>query len=378
MREPGWIAVAAGSSFAIEARRVIATVGAVAAMIAIGWIDHVTGPDLGFSLFYLIPIAWVAWGYGRVSGTLVALAAAAIWFGVDVMSVPRRSPAVSVWNGLSRLCIFTLVGLLLSALRDERVRLQGMNERLRDQNRDLDAFAGRVAHDLRSALSPITMAPPLLRRAAADAERVLTIADRTERCALKVAAMIDALLAFARTTSISSDQPGPLLPTVTEVLDELSALVARVGATVEVDEIPDVYLRLDAGLLHIVLANVMGNAVKYLDDQPERRVRISGQIDGSFCRIAVEDTGPGIPAHDRDRIFEPFFRVEGTRPPGTGIGLATVQRVLSACGGRIEVDSVVGRGSRFRIWVPLADRRHVGVPTGTPRTQIPEIPARAG
>ena len=113
-------------------------------------------------------------------------------------------------------------------------------------------------------------------------------------------------------------------------------------------------LRCSPGLLHILLANLCGNAVKYHADRTERRVDISARLEDSACQIVIEDTGPGIPKESLDRIFEPFFRVPGSHVPGTGIGLATVRRILDARGGRIEIESEVGRGTRVRIWLPAA------------------------
>ena len=71
--------------------------------------------------------------------------------------------------------------------------------------------------------------------------------------------------------------------------------------------------------------------------------------------MRIDDTGPGIPEAARERIFEPFFRVPGTKQPGTGIGLATVRRILEAHGGRITVETPEGPGCSFIVWLPLAD-----------------------
>jgi K+-sensing histidine kinase KdpD len=70
----------------------------------------------------------------------------------------------------------------------------------------------------------------------------------------------------------------------------------------------------------------------------------------------VEDTGPGISKDVQDKIFEPFFRVEDNRAPGTGIGLATVRRILDARGGRVAVESDKGRGARFTFWLPALEK----------------------
>jgi signal transduction histidine kinase len=121
-----------------------------------------------------------------------------------------------------------------------------------------------------------------------------------------------------------------------------------------IEDVPDVQVACSPGLLHILLANLCGNAVKYLEGQRERRVCISAFVEDLSCRIDVEDTGPGIPASEQDRLFEPFYRVEGTRVSGTGIGLATARRIAESRGGRITVTSTLGHGSCFSVWLPLA------------------------
>jgi two-component system sensor histidine kinase QseC len=68
--------------------------------------------------------------------------------------------------------------------------------------------------------------------------------------------------------------------------------------------------------------------------------------------MEVADSGPGIPRALRERIFEPFFRAPGTSAPGTGIGLATVQRIVTAHGGTIVLESVEGEGTRVRVQLP--------------------------
>lgn len=254
-----------------------------------------------------------------------------------------------------------LVGLIaiwivmLGILRRQGRRLAEHTARLESANEDLDAFASRVAHDLKNALGPIVMAPAMLRQAPGDTAMVLKTADRTERGSLRAVAIVDALLAFSRASqSAEADEASALEPVVRNVAEEVAPLVARLGATLETGELPEVRLRCSAGLLHIVLANLCGNAVKFLEGRPERRVRVSARLDGAGCQILVEDTGPGIPKEALGRIFEPFFRVPGGRVPGSGIGLATVRRIVDARGGRIEIESEVGRGSLVRLWLPAA------------------------
>ena len=72
----------------------------------------------------------------------------------------------------------------------------------------------------------------------------------------------------------------------------------------------------------------------------------------SHSEPSLADSGPGIPADALPHIFEPFYRVEGTRPGGLGIGLATVHRVVEAHGGQVELDTAPGAGTRVRVSLP--------------------------
>jgi signal transduction histidine kinase len=255
--------------------------------------------------------------------------------------------------GLFALVLFGLWGARRIVRYEDQITSYA--KEIEERNRDLDSFAGRVAHDLRNALGPIVMSPHMLRQVSGPSERITAIADRIERCSERAIAIVNALLSFARASQkADANESAPLEVAVKDVREELAPLVAQLDVSVAVENIPKVHLRCSPGLLHIVLANLCGNAVKYLQGQPERRVRLSADIEGTLCRIEVEDTGPGIAKEEQARIFEPFFRVQGTRAQGTGIGLATVRRIVDARAGRIIVESDHGHGSRFIVWLPLA------------------------
>jgi signal transduction histidine kinase len=104
-----------------------------------------------------------------------------------------------------------------------------------------------------------------------------------------------------------------------------------------------------------VLGNIVRNAVKYMGDGARREVRVRVEAtDGSTVRLEVEDTGPGIPRSLGERVFEPFVR-GSSDGSGSGLGLATAKRLVTAHGGRIGFRSQEGQGTLF--WVELPQAR---------------------
>jgi signal transduction histidine kinase len=184
---------------------------------------------------------------------------------------------------------------------------------------------------------------------------MLKIADRIERSSRRANATLDALRAISRGTRVArTGEVGRLRAVLEGAREELSQQAADLNVVLDVGEIPEVCVCCDADLLHIVFTNLIGNAIKFLAGRPERRVRISAQVESSFCWVEVEDTGPGIPRWAHEKIFEPFFRMPDAEVPGEGLGLATVRRIVTARGGRIAVESELERGTRFRVWLPVS------------------------
>jgi signal transduction histidine kinase len=285
-----------------------------------------------------------------------------------IQSLQQSTESVMWIARLVTLVMLVLLGRwMVRRVGDYEGRISEYARRLEERNRDLDAFAGRVAHDLKNAIAPIALAPATLRRLQSNPPRVLEAADRIERSSRRAAAVLDALLAFSRASrAAEADEAASLRDVLRDALDEVAVRAGQLDVAIEVADVPDATIKCSPGLLQIVLANLAGNAVKYLEGCAERRVRIVAAIEGASCRIDVEDTGPGIPKDAHQRIFEPFYRVEGSNAPGTGIGLATVRRIVDARGGEVTVESTVGRGSRFRVWLPLANLVTDGSTRGEP------------
>lgn len=214
-----------------------------------------------------------------------------------------------------------------------------------------------VAHDIGNSLSAVKIHAMVLERTLApgDAEarkrtesiRNLTQQmDRLRQDLLDVAAIEAGRLSFEPGETALAEVVDDVLGTVAGMAVEKSlAMESCVSA-----ELPAVWA--DRERLHQVLSNLVGNAVKFTP--AHGRIRVSAARDGDDVRVAVEDTGPGIPAEHLDNVFDRFWQARSTRRAGAGLGLAIARGVVEAHGGRITARSEVGRGTTFEFTLPVA------------------------
>jgi signal transduction histidine kinase len=166
---------------------------------------------------------------------------------------------------------------------------------------------------------------------------------------------------------------------VREAIDRSADDAARAGVRVETSiarDVPDVLG--DAGSLLAAVQNLIGNAVKYAGD--DRWVHVAVAVVASprrEVRIAVADHGAGLDADERRLVFEPFFRgrhAVSHQIHGSGLGLSLVRRIVDAHGGRVELDSELGRGSTFTMCLPAAPDSpmpHRQAPRAEPNASAP-------
>jgi signal transduction histidine kinase len=247
--------------------------------------------------------------------------------------------------------VAAIVAYRASRRHDEVLRER--NELLSDRVAELDRFAGRVAHDVLSPLSTIATALPLLRNPSDP--RVPDYIDRSESAVRRVRQLVEALLRFAR-SGAHPDRTARC--SVRQVLQAVAADSAGTAEATRVDlrvDIGgDVEVRCAAGVLTSVVQNLVRNAINYMGARPVRHVIVRARAMGEHCRIEVEDTGIGIPAAALGRIFEPFVRGTNQTVAGTGLGLATVKRLVESHGGVISVRSEQDAGTVFTIDLPAA------------------------
>jgi anti-sigma regulatory factor (Ser/Thr protein kinase) len=158
-----------------------------------------------------------------------------------------------------------------------------------------------------------------------------------------------------------SREPVALRDTLRETLDLVRPLAAQRSiqlADLDSDRAAGEagYVLADRQRLTQVLLNLLGNAIKYNRDGGRVTLRYEA-LEAQHVRITVADTGPGIPSEKMARLFVPFDRLgaEQSRIEGTGLGLALSQRLITAMGGRIGVESTFGQGSSFWVELPLVE-----------------------
>jgi signal transduction histidine kinase len=258
-----------------------------------------------------------------------------------------------------------LLLLTRAARREERAfdEEEAVTRRLERTNADLEAFAGRIAHDLRGPLSPILAGSQLIESSPVSTE-VRRIAERIERSARRLFAMIDALLAFTRLSGTPcqearSDVRQVVEETLAGLADQASEL--RASFDVRIDTVAHVHC--ESEIAASILQNLVENALKYgLDGSSDRVVEVRAFDESGGVAIEVEDHGPGVPAHLGDRVFEPLIQGREARV-GVGLGLATVRRLAEARGGSVELRQG-SRGALFRVLLPRAEEKHAAEQPG--------------
>jgi signal transduction histidine kinase len=211
-------------------------------------------------------------------------------------------------------------------------------------------LAAGVAHEVRNPLAAIVNATMLLDRDDLTPDERASTLGAVKKEARRVNGIVSEFLAFAR-----PGEPKRATGEIREVVDHVARLLRddrqRAGEVVtEVHVDPAVPpFAFDPDQLTQVLWNVARNGIEAMEGRGRLRMDIARQ--NGHVSIAVSDTGRGIPPEERRRVFEPFY---SKKRGGTGLGLAIVNRIVSAHGGRIEVESAPGRGTRFVIHLPLA------------------------
>ena len=245
-------------------------------------------------------------------------------------------------------------GRLATVFNDTLSRLQDAFERLR-------RFTADASHELRTPLTAMRSVGEVALRDTLDAgayrDVIGSMLEEVDRLTRLVESLLTLTRADSGKDSAGAGAPGPrgvdgkCHRSAPRAGRRKAARISRSGPRAAVHAVGD------AALVHHALMNLIHNAIKYTPDGGTISVELNA-MDSGRAVIEVRDTGPGIPAAHRDRIFDRFYRVDAGRSReegGIGLGLAIARWAIEANGGHIELASDGERGSVFRVLLPAAD-----------------------
>lgn len=246
-------------------------------------------------------------------------------------------------SGLPLVLTLVALGAALTGVALLQLRRSRELDRLRTR------FVADVSHELRTPLAHIAMFSETLAlgRERSPAER-RQFASTIQREARRLTMLVESVLRFSRpdTNGQTHSPAGPrqarnVSAEISDAVAAFAPIAAAQDVTVDTVLAPDARSFIEAGALRQIIFNLLDNAVKYGSRGQRVTVRVS--LECSQVVLCVEDQGPGVPRADRNRVFEPFTRLDRADAPhisGTGIGLAVVRDLVSAAGGRVTIENV--------------------------------------
>jgi two-component system, OmpR family, osmolarity sensor histidine kinase EnvZ len=279
-------------------------------------------------------VAFVLWNAGMA---LILLGVATLFMRNQVRPVRRLARVADEFGKGRDVPEFRPQGA--HEVRQAGIAFIAMRNRIQRQITQRTAMLAGVSHDLRTPLTRMKLELEMMRRSAAVNELKEDVHEM-ER-------MLDGYLAFARGEGQETPEPCDL----GRLLADAVRQARRQGGQVDLACDGDLTLPLRPHAFRRCLSNLLDNALRYA-----RHVAVSGKRRGRVIEVIVDDDGPGIPAEQREEVFKPFHRMDGSRNPatgGVGLGLTIARDVVRGHGGDILLDQSPDGGLRVRVRLPV-------------------------
>jgi signal transduction histidine kinase len=237
-------------------------------------------------------------------------------------------------------------------LKKEIVEKNRIEDRLKVANSELQRFASLASHDMKEPLRTISSFAQLLNRRLPPEKSTSEFLHFITDAAQRMARLLDDLISYARAGAISKETEMVDLNQVLEqVKDNLFTLVQQTNARIETRDLP--ILEGHSTLFTQLFQNLVANGIKFQPAENAPRIEISAEKLAENWRFTVRDNGIGIPPEYQAQIFEPFRRLHARSEfDGSGIGLATCKKIIEFYGGSLELESAVGVGTAFHVFLP--------------------------
>lgn len=321
-------------------------------------IDFISGPEVNFSFFYLVPVAFASWYFNFRAGAAVSALGAFLWFVMDHFAYGHiySHPLLAYWNTLVRFLFFLSGAAILSRLKKTMLH----EKQLAQNNADMVSI---VSHELNNYLVSGQLAATLLQDeepAPADPKRdkFYRILTQTHR---NMAQTVRTFLNKARLESGSFTLQTKELEfrkLAREAIEYVHYLAEEKKVNLKT-AFPETVIPVvcDPDAISLALVNLINNAVKYTPPGGEVEVSLRREAGRpGHVEIAVQDSGIGIPSGELESIFSGFYRTqEGKKTAaGTGLGLKIAKEFIEAHGSALKVESETGKGARFFFSLPIA------------------------
>jgi signal transduction histidine kinase len=338
-------------------------------LAGIGFVDYRLGPDYATSVFYLVPILYVAWFLGRRSALGAAVLAAVFWFAADAiyLSSDETWPTRLAWNSLVRLCVFLIMAFAFGTIKKRNQELGRKNKALEKANVEIlrlsrvkAEFTSMVSHEIRSPMAIIKESLACISQGIGQLplDRLKQYLDMADRNVRRLIDLVNDILDFSKLEEGKTEfhfAPTDLSTLITDTVEfhKVLANTKSLELRLELGSIPKKVV-CDADAVTQVLTNVVGNAIKFSD---QGVIRICVSEESGFIKVMVVDEGPGIKKSQLHRVFEPFEQIHspsGKKIKGTGLGMTIAQRIVNQHQGKIwvESDADARRGTTLSFTLP--------------------------
>lgn len=235
----------------------------------------------------------------------------------------------------------------LTQIKKFQRQLEMQKAELETANRDLEQFVSICSHDLQEPLSTIQFGSDVLKKKFSDhlPDKVAEYLDYIHDSSGRLSDQIKALLEYSKLGQRKKLEKVDLTKIIKIVKEDLSSKISATNAKITSSKLPE--LTGYKTELQLLFQNLLANAINYRHPDRNPEIRISCFPDEHFYHFSVSDNGIGIEEKDMKQIFEIFCRVNKKDNKGTGVGLAHAQKIVKLHGGKLWVDSQLGKGSTF-------------------------------
>ncbi len=319
----------------------------VLSVVAVGWVDYLTGPEIGFSLFYLVPVGAAAWYAGRGPGIVVAILGAASWLAADIVNRTGVSLGASVWNGFTRGVIFIAIALLLDGLRQNAARLaiidRQREEFLRVLERELPEPTESIAA-LAARFEKLGRDRPDERALVEELKHRATELRFLARDFVSLGQLQSARFTLAKT---HADLNQLVREAVRQVQDKERVIVTLGAEAPTVDA--------DVDRLRQAIESVVRSALRHSTEY----VNVTVRADAQQAWVDVSDRSRVPLRADDFALFNDPRGVSAARAAVVGdrfLGLQLARLLMEAHGGSLVIESPPTLGSLVRLRIPRVTR----------------------